>query len=153
METLLAFTGKSYIRNGLIWFIYNLARPLPPCWIKNLIYRMGGAHIGRRVFIAPYAVIDPVAPEMIYMEDDVFIGWGAIILSHQVDQNPSSLGVERKYTEREVHLKKGCMIGGLSTVRGGVTVGEGAVVASNSLVLKDIRPHTLVKGVPAIEER
>ncbi len=116
-----------------------------------MIYRIGGAHLGRRVFIAPYAVIDPVAPELIHIEDDVFIGWGALILSHQVDQNPSSVGVERKYIEREVHLRKGCMIGGLTTVRGGVTVGEGAVIASNSLVLNDIRPHTLVKGVPARE--
>ena len=101
------------------------------------------------MFIAPYAVIDPVAPELIHIEDDVFIGWGALILSHQVDQEPAGGRVERVYRESPVHLRSGCMIGGLSTIRGGVTVGEGAVVASNSLVLNDIPGNVLVKGVPA----
>jgi len=129
--------------------MYNIARPLPPCWFKNLIYRMGGAKMGKRVFIAPYAVIDPVAPELIHIEDDVFIGWGALILSHQVDQEPGKGKGGRRYSERKVRLCRGCMVGGLSTVRGGVTIGENSVVASNSLVLNDVPPGKVVKGVPA----
>lgn len=31
----------------------------------------------------------------------------------------------------------------------GVTIGEGAIVAASSLVLKDVPPHTLVAGSPA----
>jgi acetyltransferase-like isoleucine patch superfamily enzyme len=35
------------------------------------------------------------------------------------------------------------------TVLGGVTIGDGAVVAAGSLVREDVKPNTLVGGVPA----
>lgn len=35
------------------------------------------------------------------------------------------------------------------TVMPGVTIGEGAVVAANAMVIKDVPPHTLVGGSPA----
>lgn len=38
-----------------------------------------------------------------------------------------------------------------ATVLCGVTVGEHAVVGTRSLVLRDVAPHTLVAGVPAVE--
>jgi len=40
-------------------------------------------------------------------------------------------------------------IGINATILKGVTVGEGAVIAANSLVNKDVPPHVLVGGVPA----
>ena len=42
-----------------------------------------------------------------------------------------------------VWLCSGC------TIMPGVTIGEGAVVAANSTVMKDVPPHTLVGGSPA----
>ncbi len=36
-----------------------------------------------------------------------------------------------------------------ATVLGGVTVGEGAVVAAGALVSSDVEPYTIVAGVPA----
>ena len=149
MKTLVSITGKSLIKNGIIWFLFSIARPLPPGMVKNLFYRLGGVRMGKRVFISPYAVIDPVAPDLVTLEDDVFIGWGASIICHQVDQDFMKGLSSRKYSERRVVLRKGCFIGGYSTVRGGVTVGRGAVVGSNSLVCSDVPPNVLVTGVPA----
>ena len=40
-------------------------------------------------------------------------------------------------------------IGMNATVLGGVTIGEGAVVAAGSVVTKDVPPFTVVGGVPA----
>lgn len=40
-------------------------------------------------------------------------------------------------------------IGAHSVILGGVTVGTGAVVAAGAVVTKDVKPNTLVGGVPA----
>ena len=42
-----------------------------------------------------------------------------------------------------------------ATILPGVTIGEGAVVAANSVVTKDVPPYTVVGGIPAkpIQER
>ena len=47
------------------------------------------------------------------------------------------------HIENHVWLCSGC------TIMPGVTVGEGAVVAANSTVTKDVPPHSLVGGTPA----
>ena len=48
-----------------------------------------------------------------------------------------------------VRIASDVWIGFNSTVLKGVTIGEGAVVAANSLVLKDVPAFTLVAGSPA----
>ena len=40
-------------------------------------------------------------------------------------------------------------IGGNATILQGVTIGEGAIVAAGSVVTKDVKPYTIVGGVPA----
>jgi acetyltransferase-like isoleucine patch superfamily enzyme len=146
---MVSVTGKNIFKNGLIWLLFTMAKPLPPCFIKNLLYRSGGAKIGKRVWISPYATIDPVAPNRIILEDDVMIGWGATILSHEMNQDPIEGPRSREYKEDDTLLKRGCFIGGFTTVRCGVTVREGAVVGSNSLVVDNVPPGTLSLGVPA----
>lgn len=42
-----------------------------------------------------------------------------------------------------------CWLGANVTVLGGVTIGEGAVVAAGAVVTKNVAPYTLVGGVPA----
>ncbi|MDD6130043.1 MAG: DapH/DapD/GlmU-related protein, partial [Prevotellaceae bacterium] len=42
-----------------------------------------------------------------------------------------------------------CWIGANATIIGGVTIGDGAVVAAGAVVTKDVEPNTEVGGVPA----
>lgn len=55
----------------------------------------------------------------------------------------------------KVIIKDYAVISGRSIILPGVTIGEGAVVASGAVVTKDVPPYTLVAGVPAkaIRER
>ena len=46
-------------------------------------------------------------------------------------------------------IKKGAWIGARAVILPGVTVGEGAVVASGAVVTKDVAPRTIVGGNPA----
>ena len=47
-----------------------------------------------------------------------------------------------------VKIEKDVFIGTNSIVHPGITIGEGAVIGSNSLVLKDIKPWTINAGSP-----
>jgi acetyltransferase-like isoleucine patch superfamily enzyme len=42
-------------------------------------------------------------------------------------------------------------IGNGATVIGGITIGEGAVILANSTVTKDVKPYSIVAGLPAKE--
>ena len=48
-------------------------------------------------------------------------------------------------------IKKGASIFASSTILGNITIGENAVVAAGSLVLKDVQRDTTVAGIPAKE--
>ena len=48
-----------------------------------------------------------------------------------------------------IRVARGAYIGGNSTIRYGVTIGAGAVVAAGSVVTKDVPENTVVGGVPA----
>ena len=50
---------------------------------------------------------------------------------------------------RPIHIGDGCWIGARSTILGGVTIGNGCVVAAGSVVTKDVPDNTMVAGVPA----
>ena len=55
-----------------------------------------------------------------------------------------------KYSEyAPVVIKDNVWIGERSTILKGVTIGEGAIVASNSVVTKDVPPYSIVAGNPA----
>ena len=51
--------------------------------------------------------------------------------------------------KRHPNIKKGASIFAASTVLGDITIGEGAIVAAGSLVIKDVPNNTTVAGVPA----
>jgi len=42
-------------------------------------------------------------------------------------------------------------IGYNSTIMPGITIGDGAIIATNSTVIKDVAPYTIVGGNPALE--
>ena len=48
-----------------------------------------------------------------------------------------------------VRIEKDAFVGTNSIVHPGVTIGEGAIIGSNSLVLKDVEPWTINVGSPS----
>ncbi len=114
----------------------------------------GEIEIGRRVHIAPRVIIAGFGG--VYIGDYVGIGANAHILSHSevVDGGKRMSGPMipedmKGMKTAPVRLEKDCVIGTGAVVLPGITIGEGAVVAPNSLVIKDVKPGMIVLGVPA----
>ena len=122
-------------------FICHICRLIPIIRIKNALYRMIGVKIGKNVVIAAYVVLDPFFPELITIEDNVIIGVGVTILTHEYSQ--------KKLRKGPVHIKKRALIGACSLIRSGVTIGGNATGAAKSLVNKDVPDFVVVGGIPA----
>lgn len=50
----------------------------------------------------------------------------------------------------EIRIEDHAWLALRATVIAGVTIGEGAVVAAGAVVTRDVAPHTIVGGVPAV---
>lgn len=98
--------------------------------------------------------------------DNVFLNYNVEVRSHTTIGNNISIGPNTliisdthelgneklragKGRFKKIIIEDGCWIGANVTILSGVTVGSGSVIASGSVVTKDVRPNTLVGGVPA----
>ncbi|NKT91499.1 hypothetical protein GS845_25625 [Rhodococcus hoagii] len=55
-----------------------------------------------------------------------------------------------RWVRRPIVINDGARISTRSMILPGVTIGEGAVIGAGSLVTKDVEPHSLYYGVPAV---
>jgi serine O-acetyltransferase len=58
-------------------------------------------------------------------------------------------GTGKEAGDRHPKIRKGVLIGPGAKILGNIEVGEGAMVAAASVVLRDVRAHDIVAGVPA----
>ncbi len=123
------------------WFLVSLGDHAPGCPLKAFFYRLAGARIGRDVCIAPGVILDPLAPQLVELEDGCLLGMGARLITHEYTATSFRLG--------RIRVRPGAVVGGFSTVRSGVTVGERATIGFHSFVNRDVPPGDTVAGVPA----
>lgn len=83
-------------------------------------------HIGKHVQIGSRTLFETVSHGLIYKE-----------------------GVGRGTTTKPITVHDKVWIGAGAIILGGVTIGEGAVVAAGAVVTKDVKAFTVVGGVPA----
>ena len=108
------------------------------------------SEIGRNVKIGDDSNISAgvYIPENVIIEDNVFIGPHAVFTN---DKNPPSHGKWRD--EEPTIVQKGVSIGANSTILPNLTLGENCKIGAGSVVTKDVKPNTLVYGVPARESK
>uniref|UniRef100_A0A2P2KG29 serine O-acetyltransferase n=1 Tax=Rhizophora mucronata TaxID=61149 RepID=A0A2P2KG29_RHIMU len=80
----------------------------------------------------------------------VVIGETAVVGNRVSIMHGVTLGGTGKETgDRHPKVDDGVLIGACVAVLGNITIGKGAMIASGSLVLKDLPPHSMVAGTPA----
>ena len=83
--------------------------------------------------------------EGVEIEDDVFLG-PSMVFTNVI--NPRAFIVRREEFKKTL-LKKGCSIGANATVVCGTTIGEYALIGSGAVINKDVKPYSLMVGIPA----
>lgn len=131
---------KNPLIQAFNYLIVLICKIIPPSKLKNSLYRFIGIKIGKNVTIADNCFVDPLFPELIKIDDNVIIGWGVKLFTHEFTQESARIG--------SVHIKKNSLVGMGSIVRPGITVGENSTVASMSFVNKDVKGNVVVGGVP-----
>lgn len=153
-----------YLLNDLLIFLATLTGYIPSHVIRHLLYRHlfrvkipsdsiiywkcrffrpNGIKIGHNSIIGNDAYLD--GRENIYIGDNVNIGGEVRIYTWEHDIESLTFG--GKYAP--VHIENWVYIGSRVIILPGVKIGEGAVVASGAVVTKNVKPWSMVGGVPA----
>jgi len=110
-------------QNGFVHFGYECS--LNP---YSIIYGEGGVEIGNYVRIAAHTLI--IASQHIFKRIDIPI----------CKQGVKSNGI---IIEDDVWIGANC------TILDGVKIGKGAIISAGAVVTKDVKPYSIVAGVPA----
>ena len=104
-----------------------------------------GLKLGRAVYIAPTAYLDPGHPWLIEIADQTLVGPWVIVLAHDTStrlQTGHTL-IGRVTIGKRVYLGHGAII------MPGSTIGDEAVIAPGAMVHGDIPARTVAIGNPA----
>lgn len=122
------------------------------CFIKSWrtqIHRWRGVNIGKGVYIGHEVMFDRVFTDQIFIGDHTSIGDRTIITAHA--NIPSDTILKKLYPRKimPTHIGKGVWIMPGVIIAPGITIGDEAVIATGSVVTKDVPSRCLVAGVPA----
>lgn len=118
---------------------------------KNVKYHFD--FVGDKLIIGKFCMI---------ASDVKFIMNGANHLSESITAYPFAIFgngwenamIEKSYPNKgDIIIGNDVWIGYNATIMGGVTIGDGAIIATNATVTKNVEPYTIVGGNPAKEIR
>ena len=137
---------------GKVIQVFAMTRLPVGSGLRCMLERLRGVKIGKHVFLGGGNVLDRARPDLITIEDYVSLAGGVYILTHSNPTTPlrEILGPASKKVAPVV-IKRGAWIAVNVVILPGVTIGENAIVATGSVVMKDVPPMTIVGGTPAKE--
>ncbi len=131
------------------FYLDKLAFFCPVKQWRPIIHRWRGVNIGHDVYIGHEVIFDRIFTDQIFIGSHTSIGDRTTIATHQ---NIASETALKKLYPRIVYqtiIGRGCWIMPNVTIIPGVKIGHEAIVATGSVVTKDVPPRCMVAGVPA----
>ena len=108
---------------------------------------LGGVVLGNRVEVNNFSVIDGTGG--VTIGDDSLLGPGVHIISYQHGTALNSSIRSQSVVAKPISIGHDVWICANAVILGGVTIGDGAVIAAGAVVRSDVAPYTMVAGVPA----
>lgn len=123
-------------------FIFiQVGRYTPFLSVKNWLYRTFlRMKVGEKTAFALMVMPDIMFPEKITVGSNSIIGYNTTILAHEY--------LLKEYRIGHVVIGDDVMIGANTTILPGVTIGDGAVISSATLINRDVPPGAFVGGNP-----
>jgi acetyltransferase-like isoleucine patch superfamily enzyme len=109
--------------------------------LKLWLLRRLGARIGRNAYLAPGTFIDPLFPQLLTLEDEVFVGSAARLMLHEFRAN--------EFVAGRLVIRQRAIIGAWALLGPGIEIGAGATVAAAAVVNRDVPAGCVALGNPA----
>ena len=127
--------------------------------IWHFSHIFGGSSIGKNCIIGQNVMIGPGVKigngckiqnnvsiyQGVILEDEVFCGPSCVFTNVK---NPRAF-INRKNEFKKTIIRKGASIGANSTLICGIEIGRYALIAAGALVSKNVKPFSLMIGIPA----
>ena len=119
---------------------------------RSWVYGRGKLYIGAETWLSPGATIHTHIDADIRIGERCDVGPGVEFItgSHVIG---TAFRRAARGTASPISVGNACWIGARVTILGGVSIGEGSIVAAGAVVTHNVPPHTLVAGVPAQVKR
>lgn len=112
---------------------------------RSIIVRWGGVNIGTNCFVGSKVSFDTINPQNIHIGNGVHITLGVVILTHYLDTRFEGT----TWRTGHVYIDDGAFVGANTIICKEVRVGKNSIVASGSVVTKDIPDNEIWGGNPA----
>lgn len=125
----------------------ELARGVQFCG-RGWVFGRGLLHIGADTWLSPGVVIYSHVDAPIVIGERCDIGPGVEFIpgSHIIGNSSRRAG---SGTAHPIFIGNGCWLGAKSIILGGVSIGDGCIVAAGAVVTCSVPSNSLVAGVPA----
>jgi len=142
LDVILSYPGwKAQTAHRVIHVLYTAKIPLLPRFLASLSRFWTGIEIDPGATLGNGIFIDHGIGVVI--GETAEVGDGCTIY-----QGVTLGGTSLAKTKRHPTLGRDVVVGGGAAVLGAITVGDGARIGANSVVVKDVPPHATVVGIP-----
>lgn len=150
----ICYVPKTIIKRAL--FTYSVMNyffePINKKFIRPWIWKKIGCKVGKNVHIGHFVVPDFGNANKISIGNNVVISNGVNILCHKRDMvsyKKGDFATKLPFKFENVVIEDNVQIGLNCTIMPGVTIGEGAIIGTCSLVTKSIPAWSIAVGSPA----